>query len=52
MRRELRNAWIRHGAGERYLTLSEARALAARMLPGSRVYNHWLWRYTVVWEKS
>lgn len=46
----VRDAWARHGAGEAYLTLRGARSLAARRLPGSLVYNHWLWRYTIVWD--
>lgn len=49
--RAVREAWERHGAGETYLTLPEARALANRLLPGSRVFNHWLWRYTIAWDK-
>jgi 2-polyprenyl-3-methyl-5-hydroxy-6-metoxy-1,4-benzoquinol methylase len=49
--RALREAWARHGAGETYLTLSEAQALANHLLPCSRVFNHWLWRYTIVWDK-
>jgi len=49
--REVRDAWSRHGAGETYFTLAEAQALANRLLPGSRVYSHWLWRYTTVWDK-
>lgn len=48
--RAVRRAWARHGAGERYLTLPEVRALAAR-LPGAAVRGHWLWRYTLVWDK-
>lgn len=50
--RAAREAWERHGAGETYLTLQEARALAARLLPGARVTNHWLCRYTIVWDKA
>lgn len=49
--RALREAWLRHGARETYLTLADAHALANRLLPGARVYNHWLWRYTIVWTK-
>lgn len=49
--RAVREAWLRHGTGERYLTLSEAQTLANRLLPGSGVYSHWLWRYTIVWTK-
>ena len=50
--RSVREAWERHGAGETYLTLQEAQALTARLLPGARVINHWLCRYTVVWDKT
>ncbi len=50
--RAVREAWERHGAGETYLTLQEAHALADRLLPGARVFNHWLWRYTLVWDKG
>lgn len=49
--RSLRQAWKRHCAEETYLTATEARALADKLLPGARVYNHWLWRYTIVWDK-
>ena len=49
--RAVRNAWARHCAGETYLTIPEAEALAARFLPGARVFYHWLWSYTIVWDK-
>ncbi|HEY3198713.1 MAG TPA: class I SAM-dependent methyltransferase [Nitrospirales bacterium] len=49
--RLVREAWARHGAKEVYLSLREARELADRHLPGARVLNHWLWRYTIVWDK-
>jgi SAM-dependent methyltransferase len=49
--RVVREAWARHCAGETYLTLREAQALAHRWLPGARLYNHWLWCYTLVWDK-
>jgi len=47
----VREAWARHGAGEVYLTFREAGSLAARMLPGSVMHYHWLWRYTIVWDR-
>lgn len=47
----LREAWERHCADEKYLTLPEAEALAARLLPGARLFYHWLWSYTIVWDK-
>jgi ubiquinone/menaquinone biosynthesis C-methylase UbiE len=48
--RPLREAWERHCAGEKYLTLTEAQSMADRLMPGARVYSHWLWRYTIVWD--
>lgn len=50
--KEVREAWARHGASETYLTLAEARKQADRSLPGARVLHHWLWRYTLVWDKQ
>ncbi len=50
--REVRDAYDRHRAGETYLTLQQAQALADRLLPGARVFHHWLWRYTIVWDKG
>ncbi|HEY3026221.1 MAG TPA: class I SAM-dependent methyltransferase [Pyrinomonadaceae bacterium] len=49
--RPLREAWARHTAEETYLTQPEAKALATRLLPGARVFHHWLWSYTIVWDK-
>jgi SAM-dependent methyltransferase len=49
--RAVRDAWARHCADEKYLTQREAEALAARLLPGARLFYHWLWRYTIVWDK-
>jgi 2-polyprenyl-3-methyl-5-hydroxy-6-metoxy-1,4-benzoquinol methylase len=49
--RAVREAWARHCAGEKYLTQREAEALAARLLPGARLFYHWLWSYTIVWDK-
>ena len=50
--RPLREAWARHGAREAYLTIREARSLAVRLLPGAVVHYHWLFRYTIVWDKQ
>ena len=47
----LREAWERHCADEKYLTRYEAEALAARLLPGAQLFYHWLWSYTIVWDK-
>jgi 2-polyprenyl-3-methyl-5-hydroxy-6-metoxy-1,4-benzoquinol methylase len=49
--RPLREAWAKHCAEETYLTQPEAKALAARLLPGARVFHHWLWSYTIAWDK-
>lgn len=49
--RPVRAAWERHGAAEEYLTFAAARQMAARLLPGAALFYHWLWRYTVVWDK-
>ena len=49
--RPVREAWERHCADETYLTQREAQALAARLLPGARLFYHWLWSYTIVWDK-
>ena len=49
--RAVREAWARHCADEKYLTQREVEALAARLLPGARLFYHWLWSYTIVWDK-
>ena len=49
--RRVRRMWARHGGSETYLSIGEARALARQCLPGASVLNHWLWRYTIVWDK-
>jgi 2-polyprenyl-3-methyl-5-hydroxy-6-metoxy-1,4-benzoquinol methylase len=49
--RRVRDAWARHQATEKYLSLHEARDLADRFLPGASVVDHWLWRYTIFWDK-
>ena len=49
--RAVRDAWERHCAGETYLTFSEAETLAKRLMPGAHIHNHWLWRYTIVWDR-
>jgi 2-polyprenyl-3-methyl-5-hydroxy-6-metoxy-1,4-benzoquinol methylase len=49
--RAVRDAWERHCANETYLTFSEVLTLANRLMPGAHVHNHWLWRYTIVWDR-
>ena len=51
VRREVRQAWAEHGKHETYLTPQDVRAMRDEHLTGGRVYNHFLWRYTVVWRK-
>lgn len=48
--RAVREAWARHGAGERYMTMPDVRALAAGRLPSATVVRHRFWRYTIVWQ--
>jgi len=47
---ERRAAWRDHGKDERYLTAREAHEIYARLLPGARVRQHLLWRYSVIWR--
>jgi ubiquinone/menaquinone biosynthesis C-methylase UbiE len=49
---EVRRAWLEHGQSDSYLTLSEVRQLCTSVLPGARVEQHLLWRYSIVWRKS
>lgn len=49
---KLRRAFWRHGRNERYLTIGEAARTAAEALPGARVREHLLWRYSIVWDKT
>src|SRR5439155_23773714 len=49
--RAVRLAWERHCAGEKYLTFREARVMPGRYLPPAALFDHWLWRYTIVWNK-
>jgi hypothetical protein len=49
--REVRRAWAEHGRHETYLKANEVRAMRDEHLPGGRIHNHFLWRYTLVWRK-
>ena len=49
--RAVRDAWTRHCATEKYLTFSEVREMASRLLPGAKIQYHWLWRYTIIWDR-
>jgi ubiquinone/menaquinone biosynthesis C-methylase UbiE len=50
-RPEVRAAWKAHEHHDLYPTMSEVRALCERMLPGAKIKQHLLWRYSIVWEK-
>jgi ubiquinone/menaquinone biosynthesis C-methylase UbiE len=47
-----RKAWAEHGKGEEYLTFQKLRNLVNRELECATIYQHFFWRYTVVWVKS
>jgi 2-polyprenyl-3-methyl-5-hydroxy-6-metoxy-1,4-benzoquinol methylase len=49
--KQARDAWRQHGEGEVYLTREQVRSIAERLLPGALIRYHWLWRYTLVWDK-
>ena len=50
--REVRKAWEQHGRHDHYSSISQIKALADEVLPGSTVRRHLLWRYSLVYEKS
>lgn len=48
---KLRQAFWRHGRSETYLTIEEARRIAAEALPNAQVRAHLFWRYSLVWDR-
>jgi ubiquinone/menaquinone biosynthesis C-methylase UbiE len=50
--REARSAWAAHEHHDLYPTMSEVRAVCERLLPGARIKQHLLWRYSIVWQKG
>jgi SAM-dependent methyltransferase len=52
VRRQLRDAWRRHAAHDVYLTIDQVHDVARTRLPGARVIEHWLGRYTLVWDRD
>jgi SAM-dependent methyltransferase len=44
-------AWRMHGAHDSFLTMAQVRQVYGRILPGARIRQHLLWRYSVVWYK-
>ena len=49
--REVQAAWEAHGHHDSYLTMNEVRSVCAAMLPGAKVRQHLLWRYSIVWQR-
>jgi SAM-dependent methyltransferase len=50
-RREERAAWAAHEHHDLYPTMREARDLCASLLPGVKIKQHLLWRYSIAWQK-
>jgi SAM-dependent methyltransferase len=50
-RREERDAWKAHEVHDNYPTMSEVRDVCARLLPGAKIKQHLLWRYSIIWKK-
>jgi len=48
---EERAAWREHARDDVHLTKREVRALSDRFFPGAVLHEHFLWRYTLVWQK-
>jgi len=49
---EVRKAWEEHGKHDVYSTITQMRALANEILPGSNVTRRLLWRYMLVYRKA
>lgn len=47
----VRAVWLRHCRDDHYLSWSEVERAADALLPRSRVFYHWMWRYTIVWDR-
>jgi SAM-dependent methyltransferase len=50
-RREVRAAWAAHERHDIYPTMREVHALCEELLPGAKIKQHLLWRYSIVWQK-
>ncbi|MEA2239274.1 MAG: hypothetical protein QOC81_3998 [Thermoanaerobaculia bacterium] len=48
--RAVRAAWADHEKHDSFTTLRDVRALAATVLPGSRVQRRLFWRYCLIWR--
>jgi ubiquinone/menaquinone biosynthesis C-methylase UbiE len=51
-RREVRDAWTAHERHDLYPTMTEVHVLCASVLPGAKIKQHLLWRYSIMWEKA
>jgi SAM-dependent methyltransferase len=49
---EARRLWTEHAKNDRYLNVKEVRRICLGLLPGARVRQHLLWRYSLIWRKS
>ena len=50
--KEVRAAWEAHGKTDSYPTMQDVRTLCAATLPGAKIRQHLLWRYSIVWQKQ
>jgi SAM-dependent methyltransferase len=48
---EVSAAWAAHGPHDHYPQLADVRHVCDRIIPGARVRQHLLWRYSLVWHK-
>lgn len=51
-RKEESAAWAAHARHDLYPTMRDVHALCARVLPGAKIKQHLLWRYSIVWRKD
>jgi SAM-dependent methyltransferase len=47
-----RAAWREHERDDLHLTKGDVRALRDRFFPGAVLHEHFLWRYTLVWQNK
>ena len=47
-----RAAWNAHESHDLYPTMGEVHAHCDRIIPGAKIRKHFLWRYSIVWEKK
>lgn len=50
--KEVRAAWEEHGKIDRYPTMRQVRTLCDEILPGAKIQQHLLWRYSIAWRKQ